>query len=139
MPAGRLSLGPILLTQANRHLDATAASPAVSRYDSLSQQALDLLRSPRARKAFDIHQEPPAVRDRYGNNRFGQSVLLARRLVEAGVSLVQVNWTREAGGSDLNPVWDTHQKNTDRLKTALMPPMERNCRFGREGLDAWRR
>src|SRR5437773_3546288 len=57
-------------------------------------------------------------------SRFGQSVLLARRLVEAGVSLVQVNWTRTKEDSDTNPCWDTHAKNSERLKTALMPPMD---------------
>jgi hypothetical protein len=99
-------------------------SGALSRYDSLSQQAFDLLRSPKARRAFDLQQEPPALRDRYGWSRFGQSVLLARRLVEAGVSLVQVNWTRTKEDSDINPVWDTHAKNSERLRNALMPPMD---------------
>jgi hypothetical protein len=113
-----------LLAQVNRHLDAVERGGVVRPYDAQAQQAFDLLRSPRARQAFDLEREAPAVRDRYGRNRFGQSVLLARRLVEAGVSLVQVNWTREKGGSDSNPVWDTHQKNTERLKTALMPPMD---------------
>src|SRR5262249_55710286 len=84
-----------LLQQANRHLDAIAGGGTVGRYDAQTQQAFDLLRPARARRAFDLQQEPPAVRDRYGMHRFGQSVLLARRLVEAGVSLVQVNWTRE--------------------------------------------
>jgi hypothetical protein len=52
-------------------------------------------------------------------------VLLARRLVEAGVALVQVNWPREKGDMQTgNPLWDTHSKNTERLKTALMPPWD---------------
>jgi hypothetical protein len=113
-----------LLAQVNRHLDAVDRGGLVRQYDGQAQQAFDLLRSARARQAFNLDREPPVVRDRYGQNRFGQSVLLARRLVEAGVSLVQVNWTREKGGSDSNPVWDTHQKNTERLRTALMPPMD---------------
>jgi hypothetical protein len=113
-----------LLTQVNRHLDGIERGGTVARYDAQSQQAFGLLSSPQARRAFDLQREPPAVRDRYGLHRFGQSVLLARRLVEAGVALVQVNWTREVGGSDSNPVWDTHQKNTERLRTALMPPMD---------------
>ena len=113
-----------LLAQVNQHLDSLAAGANVSRYHTDSQQAFDLLRSPKARRAFNLDLEPPAVRDRYGRCRFGQSVLLARRLVEAGVALVQVNWTRAANDSDLNPVWDTHTKNTERLKTALMPVMD---------------
>jgi hypothetical protein len=113
-----------LLAQVNHHLDAAERGSVVRPHDAQARQAFDLLRSPRARQAFDLERESPAMRDRYGRNRFGQSVLLARRLVEAGVSLVQVNWTREKGGSDSNPVWDTHQKNAERLKTALMPPMD---------------
>jgi hypothetical protein len=124
VPPLRFDSRQSLLHQVNHHLDTVDRSGAVSQYDTETKLAFDLLRSARARRAFDLDQEPRAVRERYGNHRFGQSVLLARRLVEAGVSLVQVNWTREAGGSDSNPVWDTHQKNTERLKTALMPPMD---------------
>jgi hypothetical protein len=124
VPPLRLSGRQSLLEQVNRHLDAVERSGALSRYDAVSQQAFDLLRSPKARQAFDLRQEPPAMRDRFGRSRFGQSVLLARRLVEAGVSLVQVNWTRTKEDSDTNPVWDTHAKNSERLRTALMPPMD---------------
>jgi hypothetical protein len=124
VPPLRFNERASLLAQVNRHLDAVDRSGAVGHYDGQTQQAFDLLRSPRARQAFDLDKEPQAVRERYGIHRFGQSVLLARRLVEAGVSLVQINWTREKGGSDANPVWDTHTKNTERLKTALMPPMD---------------
>jgi hypothetical protein len=113
-----------LLDQVNRHLDAADRGGAPSRWDAISQQAFDLLRSPKGRQAFELDREPSALRDRYGRNRFGQSVLLARRLIEAGVSLVQVNWTRSAEDSNENPVWDTHSKNAERLKTALMPPMD---------------
>jgi hypothetical protein len=113
-----------LLTRVNRHLDALDRSGAIARHDTNSRQAFDLLRGSQARQAFAVDQEPAAVRDRYGRNRFGQSVLLARRLVEAGVSLVQVNWTRTAADTNDSPVWDTHTKNTQRLKTALMPPMD---------------
>jgi hypothetical protein len=117
---GRLSL----LQQVNRRLEAVDQSGAVFRYDNRSRQAIDLLRAGQARRAFELDREPAAVRDRYGRNRFGQSVLLARRLVEAGVSLVQVNWTRMPGDSNENPAWDTHTHNAARLKTALMPPMD---------------
>ena len=118
--SGRLSL----LEQVNRGLDAVDRSGAVARFDNRSGQAFDLLRAGKARRAFDLDQEPEKVRERYGRNRFGQSVLLARRLVEAGVSLVQVNWTRLPGDKDDSPAWDTHNKNADRLKNNLMPPMD---------------
>ncbi|HZT80541.1 MAG TPA: DUF1501 domain-containing protein [Gemmataceae bacterium] len=113
-----------LLQQVNRHLDAVDRAGAFTRHDAQGRQALDLLRSAKARRAFNLDEEPPALRDRYGRNRFGQSVLLARRLVEAGVSLVQVNWPRSKADPDANPVWDTHQKNSERLKAVLMPPMD---------------
>ena len=118
--SGRLSL----LEQVNHRLDAVDRSGAVARFDVRKQQAFDLLRAGKARRAFDLDQEPEKVRERYGRNRFGQSVLLARRLVEAGVSLVQVNWTRMAGDTNDSPAWDTHQKNAVRLKNNLMPPMD---------------
>jgi hypothetical protein len=124
VPPLRFSARASLLDQVNRHLDAADRGGVARAYDGQERQAFDLLRSAKARQAFDLDREAPAVRDRYGMHRFGQSVLLARRLVEAGVSLVQVNWTREKGGSDVNPVWDTHTQNTQRLKTALMPPMD---------------
>ncbi len=109
-----------LLEQVNHHLDRVDRSAGVSRYDYQSQQVFDLLRSPKARRAFDLSGEDPRLRDRYGRTTFGQSCLLARRLVEAGVSLVQVTWTRVPGGVN-NGHWDTHSKNTEGLKTCLMP------------------
>src|SRR5262249_25374280 len=96
------------------------------RYDNSSQQAMDLLTSGRAREAFDLQREPPRVRDRYGRHKFSQSCLLARRLIEAGVRLVQVNWPREPDEiTSSNPAWDTHARNTDGWKNVLMPPMDR--------------
>ncbi len=87
-------------------------------------KAADLLGSTSTNRAFAIDDEAATVRDRYGRNRFGQSVLLARRLVESGVSLVQVNWTRWDSDENVAPAWDTHAKNGERLKNALMPPMD---------------
>lgn len=97
---------------------------AIGGYGSYRQQVCDLLAAPKARQAFQLEQEPDSVRDRYGRNRFGQSVLLARRLVEAGVSLVQVNWTRAKDDTNDSPAWDTHQKNEYHLKKTLMPTMD---------------
>src|SRR5262249_5587634 len=109
----------------NGHLNGIDRSGAPGLYTAQSQQVFDLLRSPAARRAFDLGQEPTKVRERYGAHKFGQSTLLARRLVEAGVSLVQVNWPRERGDMKTdNPCWDTHSKNSERLKKALMPPWD---------------
>lgn len=107
----------------NREFRA-ADNAGVRRWTEWQEKAVDLLRTDEAQRAFAIDSEPDAVRDRYGRNRFGQSVLLARRLVEAGVSLVQVNWTRWEDDENVAPAWDTHAKNSERLKKALMPPMD---------------
>jgi hypothetical protein len=113
-----------LMQQVNQRLESVERTSPLPRWGGLNQQAFELLRSPQARRAFALDQEPAAVRDRYGRHRFGQSVLLARRLIEAGVSLVHVNWPRGKEDKDVNPVWDTHTENGSRLKTALMPPMD---------------
>ena len=86
------------------------------------QRALDLKRSPAVRAAFDLDREPIALRQRYGNHLFGQSCLLARRLLEAGVALTTVYWHYE--GPDDSPVWDTHQNNFSHLRERLMPPTD---------------
>jgi len=124
LPPLRLDERGSLLEQVNRHLDGMERGGLFHQHNQLSHQAFDLLRSSQARRAFNLDEESPRVRDRYGRHRFGQSVLLARRLVEAGVRLVQVNWTRDADGNDQSPAWDTHAKHADLLKTKLCPPMD---------------
>jgi hypothetical protein len=119
----RLSRRRALLEQVDRQLGGIADSGSLESHDAWQRQAFRLLTSPQARQAFDLGQERAPTRDRYGRNRFGQSVLLARRLVEAGVSLVQVNWTRIAGALN-NGHWDTHQKNSEALRRYLMPRMD---------------
>lgn len=107
----------------NEHVPSLANTP-VKRWSSWQHKAVELLGSTGAQSAFALDQENAAIRDRYGRNRFGQSVLLARRLIEQGVSLVQVNWTRWEDDENVAPAWDTHAKNAERLKNALMPPMD---------------
>jgi hypothetical protein len=114
-----------LLGQVNRHLDAIQRSGSVARYETRSRQAFDLLCSSKARRAFDLTTEPLRLRERYGRSKFGQSVLLARRLVEAGVPLVQVNWPRDARDRSGNfGLWDLHRKLATTMKTWLMPAMD---------------
>ena len=98
----------------------------IGRWSTWQSKAIDLVRSEEARRAFAIDRETATVRERYGNHRFGQSVLLARRLVEAGVSLVQVNWNRAADDPDVaaSPMWDTHKNHASLLKSHLMSPMD---------------
>ena len=112
------------LDQINGKLDRLSESTAVTGFDRQTHQAIDLLTGSRARKAFDLSQESDATRDRYGRTRWAQSVLLARRLVEAGVSLVQVNWCR-INGEPNEGSWDTHNNHNDLLKRILMPWMDR--------------
>ncbi len=111
-----------LLTQVNQHLDNIQRSPSLGNFNAQQQQALDLIAGSRARRAFQLEEEPAALRDRYGRTKFGQSLLLARRLVEAGVSLIRVNWTRVPNALN-NGHWDTHSQNTNALKQ-LMPIMD---------------
>jgi uncharacterized protein (DUF1501 family) len=125
LSAARLQTRRSLLDQVNQHLDRVERGSTLSHFDKQTQQAFDLLRSPRSRLAFRLDQEPETVRDRYGRSQFGQSVLLARRLVEAGVTLVQVNWYRGPDEPEDNPCWDSHTKESERLKTVLAPPMDR--------------
>jgi hypothetical protein len=87
--------------------------------DKYYGQALNLVLSGRARKAFDLGQETPAARERYGRNTFGQCCLLARRLVEAGTRVVEVNWPKVANSD--NHSWDTHTGLSKRLKEQAAP------------------
>ncbi len=116
--AGRLSGRLDLL----RHLDSRRRqldrAAAAGSYDRCHQAALSLLTEPRVRRAFDVLDARPAVLDRYGRNSFGWSLLMARRLVEAGVGLVQVNLGN-------NETWDTHGNAFPHLKEKLFPPADR--------------
>jgi hypothetical protein len=89
-----------------RDIDVSANMDAL---DSFELQAWNLLSSPAARRAFDLNLEDPAIRDRYGRNRWGQQCLLARRLIEAGVELVTVQLAGELCGRVGN--WDDHAVN----------------------------
>ncbi|HVX12992.1 MAG TPA: DUF1501 domain-containing protein [Pirellulales bacterium] len=101
-----------------RRLERTA--PAM---DGYYRRAFELLSSSAGGQVFDLDAEPPAVRDRYGRHPHGQSVLQARRLVEAGVPLVTVYWPSE-GIKNVSVYWDTHSRNFIDLKQRLMPPAD---------------
>ncbi|MDA1230115.1 MAG: DUF1501 domain-containing protein [Planctomycetota bacterium] len=112
-----------LLTSLDTVRSNAERTGAAKRFDQQTQQAFDLLTGKSARRAFEISEESETTRDRYGRNRFGQSVLLARRMVEAGVALVQVNWTR-VEAIPKNGSWDTHNSHFPNLKEHLMPRMD---------------
>jgi uncharacterized protein (DUF1501 family) len=82
--------------------------------DTFHRQALEILRSDRTKKAFNLNEEPTGVREEYGNGPIGPAALAARRLVEAGVRFVTLGF----GG------WDTHQKTFDAHKTRLAPSLD---------------
>jgi len=104
-----------------RQRPSDVASGAAAEFDLMHQRAYDLLHSDASRAALDLDLELETTRDRYGRNSFGQSVLMARRLVEAGVRLVQVNWSRDGDESSGSPMWDTHQNNAKNLRERLCP------------------
>lgn len=83
-------------------------------FDTHYQAALNLIAAPETRRSFELNREAPSLRERYGRNRFGQSLLLARRLIEAGVRFVTVS----------DNGWDTHSDNFRQLKDRLMPPVD---------------
>jgi hypothetical protein len=82
-------------------------------------KAFDLLTSPETQKAFRLNQEPVSVRESYGRNIYGQSVLLARRLIEAGTRVACISWAPDA-----NATWDTHGGNFTKLKNELLPQLD---------------
>jgi hypothetical protein len=86
----------------------------VDGYDAFHRQALEILRSDKTRKAFNLDEEKESLRNQYGATAFGQGALAARRLVEAGVRFVTIS----IGG------WDTHGKNFDALSKRLLPPVD---------------
>lgn len=99
------------LDRAARYLDGELKR----RHDHLRQSAVDLVVDGQFAKALDLSQEPAQVRDRYGRNKFGQSLLLARRLVEAGVRFIGVN--------EFNQKWDTHGGLQGRYRQ-IVPPLD---------------
>ena len=105
-----------------------AAMPAIDKavekhnLNEYYAQALNLIVSGRARNAFDLEQETNATRDLYGRNTFGQSCLLARRLVEAGTRVVEVVWPKVANSD--NHSWDVHNGLEKRMKTQSAPMLD---------------
>jgi uncharacterized protein (DUF1501 family) len=99
----------------------------IQKWDSTCQRAYALLTSPEARRALDLSRESAATREAYGQTSFGQSCLLGRRLVEAGVPYVQVNWSQyvEAMTPHCDFGWDTHIYNFDLLPDRHGPIFDR--------------
>jgi len=116
VPVDRLQRRRELLTSVDtirRDIDARGDIVGI---DKFYTDALEMITSDKALRAFDIQREDPRLRERYGRNDLGQSCLLARRLVEAGVTFVTI----QAGGG-----WDTHGDNFAQLKNNLLPKYDK--------------
>ena len=112
---GRLNLLDFVEDQQQR----LEQSATLAEVDQHRQQAISVLADPTVREAFDVEQSDPVTIDRYGRNKFGLSLLMARRLSAAGVNFVQVNLGK-------NSSWDTHRRNFVNLKRNLLPYFDRS-------------
>ncbi len=112
-----------LLKQLNEPLRARGENTVMAAMDRHVHRAFDMLQSADGSGAFDLAREPQAVRERYGLNPHGQSVLQARRLVERGVPLVTVFWPSD-GIKNVSVYWDTHNRNFVDLRERLIPPAD---------------
>jgi uncharacterized protein (DUF1501 family) len=122
--AGRFTGRQSLLAELDRQRAALERQAAIAGMDGHYQRAFAMLQAAAGGSAFDLTEEPAAVRERYGLNPHGQSVLQARRLVERGVPLVTVFWPND-GIKNVSVYWDTHSRNFIDLKERLMPVADR--------------
>jgi len=113
-----------------KNLDRAVEQYALNEYYG---KALGLVLSGKAREAFNLSSEAAELRDRYGRNTFGQSCLLARRLVEAGTRVVEVNWPKVANSD--NHSWDVHSGLSDRMKSQSAPMLDSGLSALLEDLD----
>lgn len=114
--AQRLDVRRALLSNLDQRVAREFTAKAMT---GLQGRAIDLLTSAAAQDAFRITNEPANVRDSYGRNIYGQSTLLARRLIEAGTRLVTLSWAPDA-----NATWDSHGGNFKKLKNTLLPQLD---------------
>jgi hypothetical protein len=132
-----LTLGPdidLKRFDARRVLDEKLAATrrgASTELEGIRAKAYDLLTAPAMREAVRIDREPAKLRDSYGRNIYGQSVLLSRRLIEAGSRVACVSWAPDA-----NATWDTHGNNFTRLKGELLPQLDAAFSTLLDDLDA---
>ena len=118
MAADRFDCRLQLLGEIDRQRGMLEQSAQSESFDRYREGAISLLADPKVRFAFDVVQAEDAIQDRYGRNSFGWSLLMARRLIEAGVNLVQVNLGN-------NETWDTHGEAVPHLRDKLFPPTDR--------------
>jgi hypothetical protein len=121
LPPARLTDRRSLLAQLDARPRRTSGLASSRALAACRERAFDLLGSNRLRRALDLTQESKRLRERYGRTTLGQSLLLARRLVEAGVRFINVN-DKVSNGQLAN--WDSHENNFGRLKNDLLPPAD---------------
>ena len=119
LTAGRVRSRQTLLREIDEQRRAIDESASASNLDTFYQRAFSLLSSPATRQAFDLAKEPRPLREQYGWTEFGQRCILARRLVEAGVPMVNVSYCHTPSGS-----WDTHSGNFKKMKESLAPTLD---------------
>ena len=120
LPLERLDDRRGLLRMIDRQGDLLTWNDTARGIDAFYDRALTMLSSPKVKAAFDLSQESGKLRDEYGRTTYGQSCLLARRLVEAGVRFVTVYYSNSIGGKGSGG-WDTHGDNFNQLKDRLLP------------------
>ena len=118
----RLAARQELFRAIDEQYERGPGADAYNSMDGFRRRALGLLTSQQAQTALCIGDEPGPVRERYGRNIYGQSVLLARRLIEAGTRMVTISWAPDA-----NATWDTHGSNFKKLKNTLLPQFDAAC------------
>lgn len=118
----RLAVRRRLFDQLDASLEKESGREAMDDMDRFQVRALELLTSDQTQRAFRLSDEPDQVRESYGRNIYGQSVLLARRLIEAGTRVVTVSWAPDA-----NATWDTHGGNFQKLRETLLPQLDAAC------------
>jgi hypothetical protein len=119
----RFALRRDLLAAVEAQSHVCGATDSPRDLDAYHARAFDLIASPAVQRAFDIGAEADVTRDRYGRHTFGQSVLLARRMIEAGVRLVHVNWVRHDNGKG-GQGYDSHRDHLNWAKHELLPPTD---------------
>ncbi len=119
VPMRRLEARQGLFRQIAAAPTGATGNSVIGEMDRMQARAMDLLTSQRTQAAFRLSEETPELRDSYGRNIYGQSTLLARRLIEAGTRFVTISWAPDA-----NATWDTHGGNFQSLKTRLLPQFD---------------
>ena len=136
MTLDRLNLRRSLLQQIDDERRRTELLTSVSSFQRNQKQAFEILSSSKIRTAFDLSLENPKTVDRYGQTLFGNSTLIARRLIEAGIKFVNVTWDLFWGPVNVDyDAWDTHQKNFSILKQNKLPGFDQTMSALMEDLD----